>query len=140
MPARPAGGPPRLPAWPAGRLETFLAPTPDAVPVSPMARDNPDYERDISQFYGERNVEAMILLKVDTQKADTIAEKLTELKQVQHAYLVTGEDDIVVKTVFQTYKEMKDFIIKTLGPLDGIEDTKTMMIVTTYKENGKRLA
>ena len=105
-----------------------------------MVRDDPSYERDISQFYGERNVEAMILLKVDTQKADAIAEKLTELKQVQHAYLVTGEDDIVVKTVFQTYKELKDFIIKTLGPLDGIEDTKTMMIVTTYKENGKKVS
>lgn len=109
-------------------------------PAVRMVRDDPNYERDISQFYGERNVEAMILLKVDTQKADAIAEKLTELKQVQHAYLVTGEDDIVVKTVFQTYKELKDFIIKTLGPLDGIEDTKTMMIVTTYKENGKKIA
>jgi DNA-binding Lrp family transcriptional regulator len=104
-----------------------------------MARDPLDREREMSQFYGERTVEAVILLKVDTQKADQIAEKLMELKQVQHAYLVTGEDDIVVKTVFQTYKELKDFIIKTLGPLDGIEDTKTMMIVTTYKEGGKKV-
>ncbi|MCA1813216.1 MAG: Lrp/AsnC ligand binding domain-containing protein [Halobacteriales archaeon] len=112
---------------------------PMRTPSTMAQRDTPDREREINQFYGERNVEAVILLKVDTQKADAIAEKLTELKPVQHAYLVTGEDDIVVKTVFQTYKELKDFIIKVLGPLDGIEDTKTMMIVTTYKENGKKV-
>lgn len=92
----------------------------------------------MSQFYAERTVEAVILLKVDTQKADDIAEKLADLKPIQHAYLVTGEDDIVVKSSFTSYKELKDFIIKVLAPIEGIEDTKTMMIVTTYKENGKR--
>src|ERR1051326_5939527 len=91
-------------------------------------------ERDLSQYYAQRNVEAIILLKVDTQRADDIAMALAKFPEVEHAYLVTGEDDIVVKAQFRSYRELKDFIIKTLAPLKGIEDTKTMMVVTTYKE------
>ncbi|MBI4392427.1 MAG: Lrp/AsnC ligand binding domain-containing protein [Euryarchaeota archaeon] len=103
-----------------------------------MAREASGSETD-SKTYAQRAVEALILLKVDTAKADDIAEKLANFKEIQHAYLVTGEDDIVIKTAFSSYRELKDFIVKSLGPLDGLEDTKTMMVVTTYKENGHRV-
>ena len=96
-------------------------------------------DQDLSQYYAQRNVEAIILLKVDTQRADDIANRLTKLNEIRHAYLVTGEDDIVIKAQFGSYKDLKNFIIKTLAPLEGIVDTKTMMVVTTYKENGKIL-
>ena len=81
-------------------------------------------------------MEAVILLKVDTAKADEIGDALATFKQIQHVYLVTGEDDLVLKTRFPSYKELKDFIVKALAPLEGVEDTKTMMVVSTYKENG----
>jgi DNA-binding Lrp family transcriptional regulator len=96
-------------------------------------------ENDLSSYYAKRDVEALIMLKVDTQRADDIAHKLSSFDQVRHAYLVTGEDDIIVKAHFGSYRELKDFIVKSLGPLEGVEDTKTMMVVTTYKENGKRV-
>ncbi|MHB8585799.1 MAG: Lrp/AsnC family transcriptional regulator [Thermoplasmatota archaeon] len=105
-----------------------------AVPMSPGS-----VEQDLSNYYAKRDVEALIMLKVDTQRADDIALKLSSFKEVRHAYLVTGEDDIIIKAHFGTYRELKDFIIKALAPLDGVEDTKTMMVVTTYKENGKRV-
>ncbi|HLE96383.1 MAG TPA: Lrp/AsnC ligand binding domain-containing protein [Candidatus Thermoplasmatota archaeon] len=93
-------------------------------------------EKDLSQYYAQRAVEAVILLKVDTARADDIAIALTKFPQIQHAYLVTGEDDIILKASFTSYRDLKDFIIKSLAPLPGLEDTKTMMVVTTYKENG----
>lgn len=94
-------------------------------------------DRDLSQYYAQRNVEAIIMLKVDTARADDIANALVKFPEVQHSYLVTGEDDIVVKAEFRTYRELKDFLIRSLSTLPGVEDTKTMMIVTTYKEAGK---
>ncbi len=97
---------------------------PDAVP------------KDLSQYYAQRAVEAIILLKVDTARADDIAIALSKFEEIQHSYLVTGEDDIILKAQFRSYRELKDFIIKSIGPLPGVEDTKTMMVVTTYKENG----
>lgn len=96
-------------------------------------------DKDLTQYYAERRVEAIILLKVDTAQADDIAHKLSDFPEIQHAYLVTGEDDIILKAAFRTYRELKDFIIKSLAPLPGLEDTKTMMVVTTYKEGGKRV-
>lgn len=94
---------------------------------------------ELSSYYSQRDVEAIILLKVDTQRADDIAHALSKFEQIRHAYLVTGEDDIVIKASFGSYRELKDFIIKALAPLEGVEDTKTMMVVTTYKESGKVL-
>lgn len=96
-----------------------------------------DVEKDLSQYYAQRTVEAIILLKVDTARADDIAHALAKFQEIQHSYLVTGEDDIILKAQFRTYRELKDFIIKSIGPLPGVEDTKTMMVVTTYKENGR---
>jgi DNA-binding Lrp family transcriptional regulator len=98
-----------------------------------------DVETDLSQYYAQRSVESIILLKVDTARADDIADALAKFQEIEHAYLVTGEDDIVLKARFETYRQLKDFIIKTVGPLPGILDTKTMMVVTTYKEAGKHL-
>lgn len=95
-----------------------------------------EVERDLSEARGDRGVEAIILLKVDTQRADDIASVLSEFDVVDHAYLVTGEDDIALKGRFGDYASLKEFILRRLAPLEGVEDTKTMMIVTTYKENG----
>ena len=93
-------------------------------------------EQDLSRATRERGVEAIILLKVETAKADEIGAALSTFKQIQHVWLVTGEDDLVLKARFGTYNELKDFIVKALAPLEGVEDTKTMMVVSTYKENG----
>jgi DNA-binding Lrp family transcriptional regulator len=104
-------------------------------PVPPVATN--EIEEDLSEYYGEEGVDAIILVKVDTQEADDIASTLSGFDRIQHAYLVTGEDDIALKSNFETYKALKEFILTRLAPLEGVQDTKTMMVVTTYKENGE---
>ena len=84
---------------------------------------------------GDAGVEAIILLKVDTAHVDDIGSALSNFDQIEHLYLVTGEDDLVLKTRFPSYRDLKNFIVKALAPLEGVEDTKTMMVVSAYKEN-----
>ncbi len=98
-----------------------------------------ELDEEVAAQRGEAGVEAVILLKVDTAHVDDIGSTLATFEQIQHVYLVTGEDDLVLKTQFPAYKELKEFIVKALAPLEGVEDTKTMMIVSTYKENGELL-
>lgn len=96
-----------------------------------------ELEEEVAAQRGEEGVEAVILLKVDTAHVDEIGSTLATFDQIEHVYLVTGEDDLVLKSTFPEYRELKDFIVKALAPLEGVEDTKTMMVVSTYKENGE---
>ncbi len=49
---------------------------------------------------------------------------------------MTGDTDIVAKARFRDYKELKEFLLKSLAPISGIKDTKTLIVVMTYKERG----
>jgi DNA-binding Lrp family transcriptional regulator len=98
-----------------------------------------ELEEEVAAQRGDEGVEAVILLKVDTEHVDEIGSTLSTFDQIEHVYLVTGEDDLVLKARFPEYPELKDFIVRALAPLEGVEDTKTMMVVSTYKENGETL-
>lgn len=92
------------------------------------------------QYYGEDQVAAIISLKVDTKEADNIAQKVTQFDLVEDVFLVTGDTDIIAKARFVNYKGLKEFVLKSLAPIKGIKDTKTLMVVTTYKERGEAKA
>ena len=87
-------------------------------------------------LYGHEAVSAVITLKVDTKEADRIASQVAKFDAVIDVFLVTGDTDIVAKARFANYKGLKEFVTKMLAPIPGIKDTKTLMVVTTYKEAG----
>ena len=99
---------------------------------------DPEYENLISTYYGKNEVNAIITLKVDTKEVDKIATKISKFDCIVDIYLVTGDTDIILKSKFKDYDELKDFVLHTLGALNGIRDTKTLMIITTFKEGGKK--
>jgi DNA-binding Lrp family transcriptional regulator len=100
-----------------------------------MAVDQ-DMDLALSALYGEDSVAAVITLKVDTKEADRIAKEVAKFDAIQDVFLVTGDTDIVAKARFVNYKGLKDFVLSKLAPIPGIKDTKTLMVVTTYKEGG----
>ena len=96
-----------------------------------------DYETALKKYYSDQQVKALITLKVDTQYADIIATSVVEHEAVRDVYLVTGDIDIVINAAFDTYNELKRFIVKTLAQTEGVKETNTMMIVTAFKEGGE---
>ncbi len=101
-----------------------------------MVAPSRDIDDALSMLYGEDSVAAIITLKVDTKEADRIASQVAKFDSVQDVFLVTGDTDIVAKARFANYKGLKEFVTKSLGPILGVKDTKTLMVVTTYKESG----
>ena len=100
--------------------------------------ENPEeYEDVISSYYEGRGVSSIISFKVDTKKSDEIAQKLADYQNIEDISLVTGDVDLVVKARFKNYDHMKTFLTDEASHLDGVQDLTSMMIVTTYKENGK---
>ena len=94
----------------------------------------------LSSYYDdEEQVIAMIMLKVDTKQADKIAATVSDFVQVEDVFLVTGDTDIIAKVRFESYSKMKNFVMEKLAHVKGIKDTRTMMVVTAYKEKGEVL-
>jgi len=101
-----------------------------------MVTPTRDIDDALTALYGEDAVAAVITLKVDTKEADRIASQVAKFDSVLDVFLVTGDTDIVMKCKFASYKGLKEFVLKSLAPIGGVKDTKTLMVVTTYKESG----
>ena len=102
-----------------------------------MEKDE-DYERILSTYYGENQVVAMIMLKIDTKEAENIAKSVSQFDVVEELFMVTGDVDIILKVRLENYKALKTFVLDSLQ-IHGIKETKTLMVVTPFKENGTLL-
>src|SRR2546428_10068780 len=91
-------------------------------------------------LYGKEQVAGVIGWKVDTKEEDRIATENEKFEVIQDVFLVTGDTDIIAKARFKNYKGLKGFVLSNLAPIPGIKDTKTLMVVTTYKEGGQSRA
>ncbi len=95
-----------------------------------------DYDSVMATYYGEEQVTALIMAKVETRMVERFAAEVSESETVEDLFLVTGDTDLVIKARFSSYKELKRFVLHELAKLEGIKETKTLMVVTTYKEKG----
>ena len=91
----------------------------------------------LSSYYGDEEVTVIITLKVETRDADQFCESISLLDPVVDVFLVTGDTDIVVKAKLQNYIHLKKFLVEDLSSIKGLKDTKTLMVVATFKENGE---
>ena len=102
-----------------------------------MEKDE-DYERILATYYGDNQVVALIMLKIDTKEAENIAKSVSKFDVVQELFMVTGDVDIILKARFENYKALKTFVLDSLQ-INGIKETKTLMVVTPFKEDGTLL-
>jgi DNA-binding Lrp family transcriptional regulator len=97
------------------------------------------YDEMMSNYYGDEQVKSLITMRVDTKLAEEIALSISEFDCIEDVFMVTGDIDIIAKSKFNTYKEMKEFIVSELGKINGIKNTSTMMVVSTFKESGNKM-
>ncbi|MEM4160499.1 MAG: Lrp/AsnC ligand binding domain-containing protein [Thermoplasmata archaeon] len=102
-----------------------------------MSETASNYDEIMAKYYGEESVIAMILLKVDAKELESAALELVKFKNVEDVFLVTGDTDIVVKARFGNYGELKEFVLSSLAGIKGLKESKTLLVVTTYKDCGK---
>jgi Lrp/AsnC family transcriptional regulator, leucine-responsive regulatory protein len=94
-------------------------------------------ESAFTKVWGDDHVVALIALKVETAEADTVASEVARFTEVEDVFLVTGDTDIFLKVRFPHYDELKDFVLHRLPAVRGIRETKTLLVVTAYKEGGE---
>jgi DNA-binding Lrp family transcriptional regulator len=94
-------------------------------------------ESAFTKVWGDEHVTALIALKVETSEADTVAAEVSRFVEVEDVFLVTGDTDIFLKVRFPHYDELKEFVLRRLPAVKGIRETKTLLVVTAYKEGGQ---
>jgi DNA-binding Lrp family transcriptional regulator len=102
-------------------------------------KDKKEYEEVISSYYGEDQVTALVTFKIDTKGSDDVAEKIASSNNIEDVFLVTGDTDIIAKARFPSYAALKKFIVDEVAEIAGVKETRTFMVVTTFKERGKLL-
>jgi DNA-binding Lrp family transcriptional regulator len=100
-------------------------------------KDKKEYEEVISTYYGDEQVAALVTFKIDTKGSDSVAQKIATFDHIEDVFLVTGDTDIIAKARFPSYAALKKFIVDDVAGIDGVKETKTFMVVTTFKEKGK---
>jgi|GEM_PF-775274 DNA-binding Lrp family transcriptional regulator len=95
-----------------------------------------DKESVMSEYFGGHIVTALIGFHVDTRKIDEIARRVSGYPFVEDVFIVTGDYDVLIKAKFPGYSDFKKFVLEELSGLEGVKDSNTMMVVTTYKERG----
>lgn len=104
------------------------------MPEPPFVGTN--HEDIISKYYAEETVMTIVTIKVETKDVDRIAHEISRLERIEDVYLVTGDTDIIVKARFESYNELKEFLVQNIASIEGIKDTKTLMVISVYKEKG----
>jgi DNA-binding Lrp family transcriptional regulator len=99
-------------------------------------KDKKEYEEVISSYYGDEQVTALVTFKIDTKGSDQVAAKIASFDHVEDVFLVTGDTDIIAKARFPNYGALKKFIVDDVADIDGVKETRTFMVVTTFKERG----
>jgi DNA-binding Lrp family transcriptional regulator len=91
----------------------------------------------LANYYGDEVVTALITLKADTQNVEKLAAEIANNQDVEDVFLVTGDIDIIIKGHFKNYENCNNFVVNSIRQLEGVKETKTLMVVTTYKERGE---
>ncbi len=64
---------------------------------------------------------------------EEVAKKIREMENVEETYIVTGGTDIITKVRVHNIDELNDFVIKKLRNMDGVENTQTIIALSTVE-------
>ncbi|MCL6090622.1 MAG: Lrp/AsnC ligand binding domain-containing protein [Candidatus Thermoplasmatota archaeon] len=93
----------------------------------------------MGKYYGERIVTAIIGIECDVNKVDIVAVAAAKLPNVEDAFVVTGDYDIILKVRFPDYDEFQHFLVEKVGKISGVKKTRTMMVLSIKKEMGQKI-
>lgn len=101
-----------------------------------MAEGETGMDQIMDSYYSDDPFSAIMHIKIDTKYVEEIAIALKGYDEVVDLFLVMGDTDFIAKIRTTSYGHMKRFLINLSSDVPGIKDTKTLNVVTTYKESG----
>ena len=86
--------------------------------------------------------EIMVILDVNvkSQELEKVAQTLQKIPQVIDLHEVTGEYDLVALVEVDSIVAFRNLLKTKILSIEGISATNTLVIIHTYKRNGKTMA
>lgn len=96
------------------------------------------YEVRLNPKFFAKSLVAFISVKTD-ENADEIeiGKKLAHRPHVQEVHYVAGEDAFLVKLRGSDTEEIGRLVRETIRPIEGVQLTKTSIVMSTYKETAQ---
>ena len=80
-------------------------------------------------------VTSIILLNVERNKINEIAEQLQEMDGISEVYSVSGNFDLVAIVRVKTNEELADLVTKKMLAIEGIIKTETMLAFQAFSRH-----
>lgn len=80
-------------------------------------------------------ITALILINTERTKIKQVAESLADIEAISEVYSVSGNYDLVAVVRVKTNDDLADLVTETLGGVDGIEHTETMLAFRVYSRH-----
>jgi DNA-binding Lrp family transcriptional regulator len=80
-------------------------------------------------------VTAMVLLNVDRDKVNTVAEKLSEMPGVSEVYSVAGRYDLSVVIRAKDNDQLADLVTSRMLRIEGILKSETLIAFRVYSKH-----
>lgn len=70
---------------------------------------------------------AFIAIAIEPKKKERVMEELSNIKQITELYDVTGNFDALAKVYCKSMEDLRELLAFTIGNMDGVRGTTTMM-------------
>ncbi|MBN1889006.1 MAG: Lrp/AsnC ligand binding domain-containing protein [Thermoflexales bacterium] len=80
-------------------------------------------------------VTAIVLLNVERDEINAVAERLVDIDGVSEVYSVSGRYDLVAMIRVQQNEDMAEIVTEHIRKIDGIQRTETMLAFRSYSRH-----
>jgi len=80
-------------------------------------------------------VTAIVLLEVDRDKVNAVAESIADLDGVTEVYSVAGRHDLAVIVRVKDNEKLADVVTKEIRKVDGIQKSETLIAFRVYSRH-----
>lgn len=85
-------------------------------------------------------VTALVLLSVQREKTNTVAEKITAIKGVTEVYSVAGKYDLAVIVRVRENEDLASVVTDQIRGIEGIERSETLIAFRVYSRYDLEMA
>ncbi len=78
-------------------------------------------------------INSILLIQVNSLgDQEEICARLTKMNEVYGAYIVTGDDDIIIRIRVNNVEELHNFIMEQVRGIKGVQNTKTLIVLKEF--------
>ncbi len=89
------------------------------------------------QFHCSQIAFVRVKTEETTPQETSIGDKLANLEEAQEVHYVAGDDCYLVKLRVADTSELDTVLRTKIFPIEGVKDTKTSTVLSTYKETAR---